>query len=375
MRGNAPSILGSSRLLSPSFALPDEDTDAQAAAASPQPLAITSPRGGPAVAGSSGGHSGRSHSCDSCTELETEFAAAVLFVESYQGPHRILTQENSTPKKEFYAYCQQATIGPCPATPPPGAMTKLELAKWEKWRSLGQMTRQEAMKRYTTALDNLVDDWRRSASIKGTSMFLNLNSSTSSASTASPQGSVCVANLLLAQALKKSTSMFERLPKIYDEFGELQERLEEEVKKRDELEAHLLSFTRENRALFSREMRQVDQMRTHLASLVKTLEDDVAHHYNELQQVMQQQQELVTRLESSVLLAIELRGHQVFRIVREWFQNKMFRRLLFCVLLFRLWSFFRRRGLPQVVAQMMIKWLRIASSLDSNDSNRPALSN
>lgn len=39
--------------------------------------------------------------------------------------------------------------------------------------------------------------------------------------------------------------MFERLPRIYDELGELQDRVEEEMKKRDELEAHLLNFTRE----------------------------------------------------------------------------------------------------------------------------------
>ena len=39
--------------------------------------------------------------------------------------------------------------------------------------------------------------------------------------------------------------MFERLPRIYDELGELQDRVEEETKKRDELEAHLLNFTRE----------------------------------------------------------------------------------------------------------------------------------
>lgn len=39
--------------------------------------------------------------------------------------------------------------------------------------------------------------------------------------------------------------MFERLPRIYDELGELQDRVEDERKKREELEAHLLSFTRE----------------------------------------------------------------------------------------------------------------------------------
>lgn len=30
---------------------------------------------------------GRHHACDSCSELETEFAAAVLFVETYNGAY------------------------------------------------------------------------------------------------------------------------------------------------------------------------------------------------------------------------------------------------------------------------------------------------
>lgn len=83
------------------------------------------------------------------TELEAEFAAALLFVDSYQGlcalsmdqcsdshshsgegPHRILTQENSTVKRDFYAYAQQATVGPCSSLPPPVGLSKFESAKW-----------------------------------------------------------------------------------------------------------------------------------------------------------------------------------------------------------------------------------------------------
>lgn len=40
--------------------------------------------------------------------------------------------------------------------------------------------------------------------------------------------------------------MFERLPQIYDEVGELQERVDEESRKRDEMEEHLLNYSREN---------------------------------------------------------------------------------------------------------------------------------
>ncbi|OWY95533.1 hypothetical protein PHMEG_00034440, partial [Phytophthora megakarya] len=220
-----------------------------------------------------------SHStCDSCAQLETEFAGAVLFVESYQGPHRILTQENSSPKKDFYAYYQQATVGPCPTTTPPTGLSKLELSKWERWRNLGNMTRQEAMKRYATALDNLVDDWRRSANLRS----VHRNNSMG-ASEVSLARSVSDAGSAAPNRRKRSTSMFERLPRIYDELGELQDRVEDEGKKRDELEAHLLHFTRDNRSMFNEQLQQVEQIRNSLASLVKNLEEDVVQHSTELQ--------------------------------------------------------------------------------------------
>jgi hypothetical protein len=52
--------------------------------------------------------------------------------------------------------------------------------------------------------------------------------------------------LLQAASSKKTMNMFERLPRIYDEFGELQERVEEETRKREELEAQLVAFTQDN---------------------------------------------------------------------------------------------------------------------------------
>lgn len=48
------------------------------------------------------------------------------------------------------------------------------------------------------------------------------------------------------QPSRKPTSLFERLPRVYEELGELQDRVEDEAKKRDELEAHVLTFTRDN---------------------------------------------------------------------------------------------------------------------------------
>lgn len=128
----------------------------------------------------------------------------------------------------------------------------------EKWKNLGSMTRQEAMKRYTTALDNLVDDWRRSANLRSSTASIASTSSAVTDVTASParqvgkitRESIACQNADskvdgLPQPARKSTSLFERLPRVYEELGELQDRVEDEAKKREELEAHVLTFTRD----------------------------------------------------------------------------------------------------------------------------------
>ncbi|KAG6574564.1 Acyl-CoA-binding protein [Phytophthora cinnamomi] len=336
------------RLLSGAPSLEVEDAE-DVEAADTRSLSSSSSR-----AASSTAHS---HStCESCAQLETDFAGAVLFVESYQGPHRILTQENSSPKKDFYAFYQQATAGPCPTTAPPAGLGKLELSKWEKWRNLGNMTRQEAMKRYTTALDNLVDDWRRSA---------NLRSAADPRGRASETSAPSEAGSATPNRVRRATSMFERLPRIYDELGELQDRVEDEAKKRDELEAHLLHFTRDNRAMFNQQIEQVEQIRNSLVSLVKNLEDDVEHHSTELQRLAVRQQEMVALANNSVLLAVEARVRQVFLIVRGWVQNRTFRAALVVLIGLRVWHFLRRRRLPQFLARILIRWLAKVSSLDA----------
>lgn len=72
-----------SRLLSPSPASSVADTEEELdlSSASLPPLA---PSAGAAADQMHAQHS-RHHACDSCSELETEFAAAVLFVETYSG--------------------------------------------------------------------------------------------------------------------------------------------------------------------------------------------------------------------------------------------------------------------------------------------------
>ncbi|ETO71870.1 hypothetical protein, variant [Phytophthora nicotianae P1976] len=240
----------------------------------------------------------------------------------------------------------------------------------EKWRNLGNMTRQEAMKRYTTALDNLVDDWRRSANLRNA---MDTRSSSMGASDASIVRSPSDAGSATPIRVQRSTSMFERLPRIYDELGELQERVEDEAKKREELEEHLLHFTRDNRSMFNEQLEQMEQIRNSLVSLVKNLEDDVVQHSTELQRLTLRQQEVAARAENSMLLAVEARVRQIFLVVRGWVQNRMFRAALIVLVGVRVWHFLRRRRLPQFLAQLLIRWLAKVSSLDGG--NAPQLAN
>lgn len=65
-----------SRLMSPASSVADTEEDLDLSTASLPPLAP------PAATAT---HERHSHACNSCSELETEFAAAVLFVETYNG--------------------------------------------------------------------------------------------------------------------------------------------------------------------------------------------------------------------------------------------------------------------------------------------------
>uniref|UniRef100_M4BRQ5 ACB domain-containing protein n=1 Tax=Hyaloperonospora arabidopsidis (strain Emoy2) TaxID=559515 RepID=M4BRQ5_HYAAE len=303
-----------------------------------------------------------SHStCDTYSQVETEFAEAVLFVESYQGPHRILKQENSSPRKDFYAFYQQATVGPCPTTTASDEWSKLELEKWEKWRKLGFMTRHGAMQRYVTALDNLVDEWRRSAKLQS-ALARKRSLDTSAVRSVSDAGSA------VSNQLKWSVSMPERSPRVYDELGELQDRLDDETKKRDELEAHLLHLMRDNRCIFLNE--RMEEASKSLVTLVKTLEEDVTQHSTQLQQLTLRQQQLAARAENSVLLAVEARIRHVFVTVRKWVHSRSIRAAFVVLIGLQAWHFLRRRRLPQFIARILIHWLVKVSSLDGD----PALS-
>uniref|UniRef100_A0A1A8IU36 Acyl-Coenzyme A binding domain containing 5b n=1 Tax=Nothobranchius kuhntae TaxID=321403 RepID=A0A1A8IU36_NOTKU len=78
--------------------------------------------------------------------LEAQFAAAVKVIQSL--PEEGLFQLSDDMMLMFYKYFRQATMGPCNSPRPLGFWDTRGKAKWDAWSSLGNMTKEEAMKNY-----------------------------------------------------------------------------------------------------------------------------------------------------------------------------------------------------------------------------------
>ncbi|KAM4551667.1 acyl-CoA-binding domain-containing protein 5-B-like isoform 2-T2 [Odontesthes bonariensis] len=78
--------------------------------------------------------------------LEAKFAAAVKVIRSLpeEGPF----QPSDDMMLMFYSYYKQATMGPCNISRPNGFWDPRGKTKWDAWKSLGNMTKEEAMKSY-----------------------------------------------------------------------------------------------------------------------------------------------------------------------------------------------------------------------------------
>ncbi|KOX67550.1 Acyl-CoA-binding domain-containing protein 6 [Melipona quadrifasciata] len=59
---------------------------------------------------------------------------------------------------DLYAFYKQATIGPC-NTKEPTKFTPILVKKWRMWKSLGDMSHNDAMKYYLLEVDKLNPDW------------------------------------------------------------------------------------------------------------------------------------------------------------------------------------------------------------------------
>ncbi|XP_031614776.1 acyl-CoA-binding domain-containing protein 5-B-like isoform X3 [Oreochromis aureus] len=78
--------------------------------------------------------------------LESKFAAAVKVIRSL--PEEGTFQPSDDMMLMFYSYYKQATMGPCNISRPTGFWDTHGKAKWDAWSSLGNMTKEEAMKSY-----------------------------------------------------------------------------------------------------------------------------------------------------------------------------------------------------------------------------------
>ncbi|XP_029381399.1 acyl-CoA-binding domain-containing protein 5-B-like isoform X2 [Echeneis naucrates] len=87
--------------------------------------------------------------------LEAKFTAAVKVMQSLpeEGPF----QPSDDMMLMFYSYYKQATTGPCNIPRPSGFWDTRGKAKWDAWSSLGNMTREEAMKNYVEDIQLILE--------------------------------------------------------------------------------------------------------------------------------------------------------------------------------------------------------------------------
>ncbi|XP_077391781.1 acyl-CoA-binding domain-containing protein 5-B-like [Festucalex cinctus] len=87
--------------------------------------------------------------------LQAKFAAAVKVIWSLpkEGPFQL----SDDMMLMFYSYYKQATMGPCTVTRPIGFWQSHEKNKWDSWSSLGNMTKEEAMKNYVENIQLILE--------------------------------------------------------------------------------------------------------------------------------------------------------------------------------------------------------------------------
>jgi acyl-CoA-binding protein len=90
--------------------------------------------------------------------MEQEFKKALAYVKSLppKSSEFSLTNEN---KLTFYALFKLIESGPC-VSPAPSKLKVVEHFKWQAYKKLGDMTKEEAMKKYVAEIDKLNPKWR-----------------------------------------------------------------------------------------------------------------------------------------------------------------------------------------------------------------------
>jgi diazepam-binding inhibitor (GABA receptor modulator, acyl-CoA-binding protein) len=77
---------------------------------------------------------------------------------NYSATSRSPNLDNET-KLLFYAYFKQATNGPN-NTKAPSRLKVVDRYKWDAWKKLGKMSKEDAMKKYVERLNTIAPDWK-----------------------------------------------------------------------------------------------------------------------------------------------------------------------------------------------------------------------
>lgn len=86
------------------------------------------------------------------SEIEQRFGRAATYLQS------VVSEFDQKTLLSFYGLYKQATVGPC-NTSKPGIFNLEAKAKWNAWNDLSDMTKEVAMSRYVTEMENVRPEW------------------------------------------------------------------------------------------------------------------------------------------------------------------------------------------------------------------------
>ncbi|OQR85327.1 hypothetical protein ACHHYP_11932 [Achlya hypogyna] len=267
--------------------------------------------------------------------LDADFSSAVLFLQTYQGPHSILKNAASPVRVALDALFQQATLGVCTTEAPTDA---IELLSWEKWNALGDLSKEQAMQQYIKTLDDLVDNWRRSPSLRRATSDI--------------------------VSAPETPPLMDRLPAFAQELEAIKVKLQTQAADHEALADAVNSLTHDTKSQFSREMRQMDLVRTHATESVKGHEAQLHEHKLELALLREKHYQLQAIVERSFLFHVEELVLQSYSSVTQWLNLRYVRMLLVALFVTFVWRKILHRRLPRFVADTLIA---IISNLSGKD--------
>ncbi|KAG9404430.1 hypothetical protein AC1031_004637 [Aphanomyces cochlioides] len=260
--------------------------------------------------------------------VEADFAAAVLFLQTYNGPHRILRNPTSSVRLDFDALFQQATLGSCSTTAP---MDGMEQSSWTKWKALGNMSKEAAMQKYIKMMDDLVDNWRRSSSFR-------------------------VANAP-ATAQPTMQSLIERLPTVVAELDDIKARIHFDSQRHEELSEALNTLSYDTKTTFTRELRQVDVLRSELFDKMKRIEKQLQDQKVESTALTLEMKELNRRLDGSIFFQAQRYGAMAWQLVVRWSAYRVTHLFGAFLAILMVWRHVFKSKLPRWIADPLIKMI------------------